>query len=157
MAGNIRVESSPGNGTIFRIELPVADETAEQTDRPSGNKPAHGTETILLVEDQDGVRRVVEMMLKRHGYQVLSFASSKEALTAADQHPGVIHLLITDMVMPGMNGRKMAECMSERRPAMKVLYVSGFGDASVSQNDAHFLQKPFSTDELAAKVREMLK
>ena len=155
--GDICVESSPGSGTIFRIELPVAAESAEQCDTPARNEPAHGTETILLVEDQDGVRRVVEMMLKRHGYQVLSFASSKEALAAADQHPGVIDLLITDMVMPGMSGRKMAECMVEHRPAMKVLYVSGFGDAAVSQNDGAFLQKPFSTEELAAKVSEMLK
>jgi DNA-binding NtrC family response regulator len=120
-------------------------------------KAANGTETILLVEDQDGVRRVVETMLKRHGYHVLSSASSKDALAAADQHSGVIHLLITDMVMPGMSGRKMAECLVERRPNMKVLYVSGYGDAAISASDAYFLQKPFSTEELATKVREMLK
>jgi two-component system cell cycle sensor histidine kinase/response regulator CckA len=96
-------------------------------------------------------------MLKRHGYHVLSSASSKDALAASGQHSGVIHLLITDMVMPGMSGRKMAECLAESRPNMKVLYVSGYGDASLAQSGAHFLQKPFSTEELATKVREMLK
>jgi DNA-binding NtrC family response regulator len=102
------------------------------------------------------VRRVVETMLKRHGYNVLASASSKDALTAAERHRGEIHLLITDMVMPGMSGNKMAECLIARRPDMKVLYVSGYGDAK-AQNDAHFLQKPFSTEELATKIREMLK
>jgi two-component system cell cycle sensor histidine kinase/response regulator CckA len=155
--GDLRVESAPGKGTTFRIELPVAAQTADHLEMPSQNKVASGTETILLVEDEDGVRRVVETMLKRHGYNVLSFASSKDALAAAGQHSGIIHLLITDMVMPGMSGRKMAERLVESRPDMKVLYVSGFGDASLSQGDAHFLQKPFSTEELATKVREMMK
>jgi len=154
--GDLRVESTPGQGTTFHIELPVAAQTADQLEAPSESTPAHGTETILLVEDEDGVRRVVETMLKRHGYNVLSSASSKDALAAADRHSGVIHLLITDMVMPGMSGRKMAECLVERRPNLRVLYVSGYGDAS-SPSDAHFLQKPFSTEELATKVREMLK
>jgi two-component system, cell cycle sensor histidine kinase and response regulator CckA len=155
--GDLRVESEPGRGATFRIELPLAAQTADRLETPAANKVAHGTETILLVEDEDGVRRVVETMLKRHGYNVLSSASSKDALAASGQHPGVIHLLITDMVMPGMSGRKMAECLVESRPNMKVLYVSGYGDASLSQSDAHFLQKPFSTEELATKVREMLK
>jgi hypothetical protein len=155
--GDLRVESAPGVGTTFRIELPVAAQTAEHLETPSDQDAAHGTETILLVEDEDGVRRVVETMLKRHGYNVLSSASSKDALAAAGQHAGVIHLLITDMVMPGMSGRKMAECLVESRPNIKVLYVSGYGDASLSQSDAHFLQKPFSTEELAIKVRELLK
>ncbi len=155
--GDLRVESAPGKGTTFRIELPVAPQSADQLETAAKTNAANGTETILLVEDQDGVRRVVETMLKRHGYHVLSSASSQEALAAADQHSGVIHLLITDMVMPGMNGRKMAECLVERRPNMKVLYVSGYGDAAISASDAHFLQKPFSTEELATKVREMLK
>ena len=108
------------------------------------------------MEDEDPVRRVVEAMLKRHGYQVLAAASSKEALVAAEQHRGVIHLLITDIMMPGMSGRKMAECLTARRPDIKVLYVSGYGDAQ-AQSEAHFLQKPFSTEELATKIRELLK
>jgi two-component system, cell cycle sensor histidine kinase and response regulator CckA len=155
--GDLQVESAPGKGTTFRIELPVAAQTADFLETASAEDIDNGTETILLVEDEDGVRRVVETMLKRHGYHVLSSASSKDALAAAVQHDGVIHLLITDMVMPGMSGRKMAECLVESRPSMKVLYVSGYGDGSISQSDTNFLQKPFSTEELAAKVREMLK
>jgi len=155
--GELRVESVPGKGTTFCIELPVAAQTADHLVAPSARDAANGTETILLVEDEDGVRRVVETMLKRHGYHVLSSASSNDAMAAAGQHAGVIDLLITDMVMPGMSGRKMAECLVESRPNMKVLYVSGYGDASLNQSDAHFLQKPFTTEELATKIREMLK
>jgi PAS domain S-box-containing protein len=155
--GDLHVESALGKGSTFRIELPAVPENAESSQPAAEDKPTNGTETILLVEDQDGVRRVVETMLKRRGYNVLSSASSNEALTAADRHRGMIHLLITDMVMPGMNGREMAECLVQRRPEMKVLFVSGYGDAAGSNGDADFLQKPFSNEELAAKVREMLK
>jgi two-component system, cell cycle sensor histidine kinase and response regulator CckA len=154
--GDLRVDSTPGKGTAFHIELPVTEQTPEDLDLPDAKRAPRGTETILLVEDEDPVRRVVETMLKRHGYQVLSSASSQEALAAAEGYRGTIHLLITDIMMPGMSGRKMAECLVARRPDMKVLYVSGYGDAQ-AQNAAHFLQKPFTTEELATKIREMLK
>jgi DNA-binding response OmpR family regulator len=101
------------------------------------------------------VRHVVETMLKRHGYQVLSSASVSDALGLAERLDGALDLLITDVVMPGMSGRKMAECMLANRPGMKVLYVSGYGD-SIDSEDA-FLQKPFTTDELALKIREVLR
>ena len=143
-----------GNHLPYRVAGGRTD--ARDLELPNEKRAPRGTETILLVEDEDPVRRVVETMLKRHGYQVLSSASSNEALAAAERHRGEIHLLITDMVMPGMSGNKMAECLVARRPEMKVLYVSGYGDAK-AQNDAHFLQKPFSTEELATKIREMLK
>jgi len=154
--GDLRVESTPGKGTVFHIELPPAAQTPEDLELPDERRAPRGTETILLVEDEDPVRRVVETMLKRHGYHVLASGSSKDALAAAEQHRGIIHLLITDIMMPGMSGRKMAECLTARRPDMKVLYVSGYGDA-LAQNDTYFLQKPFSTEELATKIREMLK
>jgi two-component system cell cycle sensor histidine kinase/response regulator CckA len=154
--GDLRVESTPGKGTCFHIELPVTEQTSEDMESPKESRAPRGTETILLVEDEDGVRRVVETMLKRHGYQVLSASSYKEAIAAAERHRGTIHLLITDMVMPGMSGRKMAECLVAARPNLKVLYVSGYGDAK-AQTDTHFLQKPFSTEELATKIRELLK
>src|SRR3984885_11030328 len=154
--GDLRVESTPGKGTTFHIELPVTEQTPEDLDLPVERRAPRGTETILLVEDEDPVRRVVQAMLKRHGYQVLASASSKEALSAAEQHRGEIHLLITDIMMPGMSGRKMAECLTAQRPELKVLYVSGYGDAK-TQDDVHFLQKPFSTEELATKIREILK
>src|ERR1700678_1962022 len=154
--GELRVESMPAKGTSFHIELPAALQTPEDVELPKESRAPRGTETILLVEEEDPVRRVVETMLKRHGYQVLASGSSKEALATAEQHGGIIHLLITDMVMPGMSGRKMAECLVARRPEMKVLYVSGYGDAK-ADDEAHFLQKPFSTEELANKIRELLK
>ncbi len=154
--GELRVESTPGKGTTFHIELPVAEPMPEDLESPAERRAPRGTETILLVEDEDPVRRVVGTMLKRHGYQVLALASSQEALAAAEQHRGEIHLLITDIKMPGMSGRKMAECLTAQRPELKVLYVSGYGDAK-TQTDVHFLQKPFSTEELATKIREILK
>jgi PAS domain S-box-containing protein len=154
--GDLRVESALGKGTTFHIELPVTEQTPDTAGFPAERRAPRGTETILLVEDEDPVRRVVETMLGRHGYQVLTAASAKSAIAAAEQHAGHIHLLIADLMMPGMSGRKMAECLAARRPAMKVLYVSGYGDAK-AQDDAHFLQKPFSTEELATKVRELLK
>jgi two-component system cell cycle sensor histidine kinase/response regulator CckA len=154
--GDLRVDSTPGKGTTFHIELPVIEQAPEDLDLPDEKRTPRGTETILLVEDEDPVRRVVETMLKRHGYQVLAAASSKSAIAAAEQHRGVIHLLITDIMMPGMSGRKMAECLITCRPEMKVLYVSGYG-GDKAQNDAHFLQKPFTTEELAMKIRELLK
>jgi PAS domain S-box-containing protein len=153
--GEIRVDSRPGCGTTFRIYLPVVEQSADDLETPQQSPVLRGTETILLVEDEDGVRRVVETMLKRHGYQVLSSASSTDAMGLAERHQGEIDLLITDVVMPGMNGRKMAECMLMLRARMKVLYVSGYGESIDSH--AAFLQKPFTTDELALKIREVLR
>jgi len=154
--GDLHVDSTPGKGATFQIDLPVSEQTSEEVETAPEQRAPRGTETILLVEDEEPVRRVVETMLKRHGYQVLVSASAKEALAAAERHSGAIHLLITDIMLPGMSGRKVAEGLSARRPDMRVLYVSGFGDAS-SENDAHFLQKPFSTEELATKIREVLR
>ena len=155
--GDIWVESQPGSGTTFRIYLPAAEQALEPAAVPQISRLLQGSETILLVEDEEGVRRIVETMLKRRGYNVLSSASSSEAIAIAEGHPGAIDLLITDMVMPGMSGRQMAECLTDQRPGMKVLYVSGYGDAIGSQAGAAFLQKPFSTEELAVKVREVLR
>ncbi len=155
--GDIWVDSKPGGGTTFRIYLPAAEQAAEEMALPQLNRGIHGSETILLVEDEDGVRRVVETMLKRRGYNVLSSASSIDAIAIADRHAGEIDLLITDMVMPGMSGPKMAESLTERRPSLKVLFVSGYGDSIGSQAGAAFLQKPFSTEDLALKIREVLR
>ncbi len=153
--GEIQVDSKPDYGTTFRIYLPVVEQSADALETPRQSPVLRGTETILLVEDEDGVRHVVETMLKRHGYQVLSSASSTDAMGLAERHQGEIDLLITDVVMPGMNGRKMAECLLMHRARMKVLYVSGYGESIDS--GAAFLQKPFTTDELALKIREVLR
>ncbi len=154
--GEIEVDSQPGAGTTFRIYLPAAEKTAEQPEPLPQGAPLPGTETILLVEDEDGVRRVLETMLKRSGYRVLSSGSTSEAVNIAREHGGAIHLLITDMVMPGMSGLNMADQLTVQRPEMRVLFVSGHGDQVSPGADAAFLQKPFSTAELALKVREVL-
>ena len=115
--GDIWVESKPGEGTTFRIYLPVAQQVSEEVAAPQSSPLFHGSETILLVEDEEGVRRVVETMLKRRGYNVLSAASPAEALAVAEGHDGEIDLLIADMVMPGMSGPKMAERLMATPPA----------------------------------------
>jgi hypothetical protein len=153
--GDIWVDSKPGQGTTFRIYLPVAEELAEPVEAPLESPALRGAETILLVEDEDGVRRVVETMLKRHGYNVISSASCSDAMSLAERYAGPIHLLITDVVMPGMSGRTMAESLTARRPETKVLYVSGYGGPLESDISSGFLQKPFSTEELARKIRAL--
>lgn len=153
--GDIWVDSKPGQGTTFRIYLPVAEEPAEPVEAPRGSPVPGGAETILLVEDEEGVRRVVETMLTRHGYNVLSTGSCQEAMAFAEGYAGRIHLLITDIVMPGMSGRTMAESLIAQRPETKVLYVSGYGGPIESETTTGFLQKPFTTDELARKIREL--
>lgn len=154
--GHLWVESQPGRGTTFRIFLPMAEQIAEEAVESKPAPQAHGSETILLVEDEDGVRRVMENMLQRRGYRVLACSCSDHALQAAELHAGGIDLLITDIVMPGMNGRQMADLLLSRRPDMRVLYVSGYGNPLDASSQGAFLQKPFSHEQFAIKVREVL-
>jgi two-component system, cell cycle sensor histidine kinase and response regulator CckA len=153
--GDIWVDSKPGHGTTFSIYLPAAEEPAEPVEALRESPALRGAETILLVEDEDGVRRVVETMLRRHGYNVLSSASCGDAMSLAERYAGPIHLLITDVVMPGMSGRTMAENLIALRPETKVLYVSGYGGPLESDISSGFLQKPFTTEELARKIRAL--
>jgi two-component system, cell cycle sensor histidine kinase and response regulator CckA len=154
--GDIWVDSKPGAGTTFRIYLPIVAEPIDELRAPQDSPVLRGTETILLVEDEDGVRHVVETMLQRHGYRVLPYPSAADALTQAERYAGVIDLLITDVVMPGMSGRRMAERLLKQRPSMRVLFVSGYGETLDTQGSAAFLQKPFTTGELALKIREVM-
>ena len=155
--GDIRVESEPGRGTAFRIYLPVMERVDDDAAATGERGALEGTETILLVEDEDGVRHVVESMLKRHGYRVMATASSSEAVEVCERYSGEIDLVITDVVMPGMDGRKMAERLVEHRPAMRVLFVSGYGEPVDGLQKDAFLQKPFTSEELALKIREMFR
>ncbi len=154
--GEIQADSRLGDGTSFCIYLPTVEQPPDELEVALESPLLRGSETILLVEDEEGVRRVLETMLKRHGYQVLSSSSSADALALGARHTGEIHLLITDVVMPGMSGRRMAEHMLTQRPGMRVLFVSGYGEPLEAQANTAFLQKPFKTEDLALKIREVL-
>lgn len=160
--GYIFVDSEPGQGTTFKIFLPRVDLSAPQ--RGWVRSPAaslQGTETILVVEDEEVVRQVVKGMLQQHGFTVLEAADGREALLISRQHPRPIHLLLTDVLMPGMNGREVVDLLLPQRPDMKVIYMSGHTENAILHHDVLeqgilFLQKPFRHDDLAAKVRQAL-
>ncbi len=160
--GSIEVYSEPGQGTTFKIYLPRIDEVVQGGEgwQPAA-LPLRGTETILLVEDEDGVRELARDILQAEGYTVLDASHGRAALVVCNQHPSSIHLLITDVVMPEMSGRELAERLAALRPEMKVVYMSGYTEHAVVHHgvldpDTAFLQKPFTPLTLARKVREVL-
>jgi PAS domain S-box-containing protein len=160
--GYIWVYSEPGQGTTFKVYLPAVD--AERPDASQATAPAaaqHGTETILLVEDEEAVRRLASVMLRRVGYQVIEAANPADAIAILEERRSVIAMLITDVVMPGSSGPALYERLLAHRPELKVLYMSGYTDDSVIrqgrlQPGAAFLQKPFTGEGLLRKVREVL-
>ena len=160
--GNIWLYSEPGRGTTFKIYLPRVDQAPEQlAAAPAVRETPRGTETVLLVEDDDAVRTLTRKMLAAHGYTVLAAGGGAEALELAAGHTGPIHLLVTDVVLPGMSGRDLAARFRSGRPGVKVLYTSGYTDEAIVHHgilDAGiaFLQKPFTSTTLAHKVRETL-
>lgn len=160
--GSIIVESAPGLGTTFRIYFPrVEREMPEPAVAADTIAPAHGRETILLVEDEPSVRGLVHETLRLHGYTVLEARHGIEALLTGARHGGPIHLLLTDVVMPQMSGPEVAEKLLTVRPGIKVLYMSGYPDHPVFDQggvsrETSFLAKPFSPNALAKKVREIL-
>ncbi len=160
--GHVVVDSEAGLGTTFRVYLPRV-EGAVSEPNPGLGAPAlpRGAETVLLVEDDPGVRSLNRRILARCGYTVLEASDGAEAGRAANGHVGRIHLLITDVVMPGEGGRAVAERLLERHPGLKVLYVSGYADDAVVRHGVqreamNFLQKPFTPSALAVMVREVL-
>ena len=160
--GNIGVYSEPGRGTTFRIYLPRIRKAPETVEPEEAREPLpRGSETILLVEDEAGVRTLAKTILQIQGYTVLDAAQGKDAFLLSGQHEGLIHLMVTDMVMPEMNGREVADRLKPLRPNMKVLFMSGFTDKAMVHNGEldpgiAFLQKPFTPQTLARKVREVL-
>lgn len=123
--------------------------------------PLHGTETVLVIENDQSVREVITDVLALHGYRVLEAADGDEALRLSERHPDDIHLLIVDVVMPGMTGEALVRRIAATRPGVRTLYVSGYTDDLVRQHGViaagrDFLQKPFTVDSLARKVREVL-
>jgi PAS domain S-box-containing protein len=160
--GDLVVESEPGKGATFTVALPSQD-SPRRTRGASGSHRAlpRGTETVLVVEDEDAVRRIVKIALETTGYRVIEARNGTEALEAARTHAGAIHMVVTDVVMPEMSGRELAERITKDFPGLRILYMSGYMDDAVVRHGiveagVAFLQKPFSPLALARKVREML-
>jgi PAS domain S-box-containing protein len=160
--GNIWVYSEPGKGTTFKIYLPRLEAPRELAEvRQVLDSCEWGSETILLVEDEVLVRQVTSRILARHGYTILGAVSGPDALAVSQKYAGPIHLMLTDVVMPGMSGQELAEKVKSQRPEMKVLFMSGYTENAIVHHgvldpDIAFIQKPFKYDTLARKVREML-
>lgn len=161
--GFIAVESELGKGTVFRIFLPAASPAPRPPvpPGPPGQACPKGTETILLVEDEHLIQSLVRHQLETSGYTVLGGTRAREALELAETYPHPIHLLLTDVTMPGMTGPELARHVQARRPELRVLYMSGYTQGMAACRgappaEAVFLQKPFGSNELARKVREVL-
>lgn len=160
--GHVAVYSEPGTGTTFNIYLPAVDQIPEvisETTTPRAER--HGAETVLLVEDEEIVRSLASEVLEMLGYRVLTAPDPNEALKVSREYPGPIDLLLTDVILPKMDGKTLYTLLSPERPEMNVLFVSGYTEGFIVQHGVllpgvHFLQKPFTVTSLSAKVREVL-
>jgi len=160
--GGIYVYSEPGRGSTFKIYLPACAAEGAEAENDAADPSAHrGTETIMVVEDDAGVRELVRLMLEANGYEVLAVEDAAEAMNVCTEDPARVDLLLTDVVMPGVNGRVLAERLAEVSPGMRVLFMSGYSDEAVHRHGmlsdhAEFLEKPFTERTLTRKVRELL-
>jgi CheY-like chemotaxis protein len=157
--GYVQVTSEPGKGTTFRVFLPRSGEKTTSGVHPSVGS-SRGTETVLLVEDEPGVRALAKAVLDRHGYSVLAAENGAAALDVVTRDPRPIHVLLTDLVMPGMNGRELASRVVALRPSIKVVFMSGYTADILTGFDVNvgqvFISKPFNERALTAKLREAL-
>lgn len=161
IGGDIYVHSEPGLGTTFKVYLPQVEETGAPVPAQPAETPARGTETVLFVEDEAGVRAFARRVLERYGYTVLEAGSADEALRLSAMVPGTIHLLVTDIVMTGASGTRLADRLRRARPDLRVIYMTGYTDDAAEQHgvrepDMVLLEKPFTPHSLARKVREAL-
>jgi len=162
--GNISVYSRPGEGTTFRVYFPVTTHGAPEPAASVEGDPTiwpTGSETVLVVEDEESVRGFVQRSLEQQGYHVLRAAHGTEALAVSDTHQGIIHLLLTDVVMPAISGPELAAQLRTRRPAMKVVFMSGYSSDAIAHQgrlapDSTFIEKPVSPGRLARVVRQVL-
>jgi two-component system cell cycle sensor histidine kinase/response regulator CckA len=159
--GHVWAYSEPGHGTVFKVYLPRLGDQPPAALRRTGESPARGTETVLLVEDDDTVRQLTSRILERHGYQVLASSNGRDALSQATGHGGPIHLILTDVVMPEMGGRALSERLTTVRPEAVVIYMSGYTDDEVLRRGmlgpgSLFIQKPFETSALLRLLRDAL-
>jgi two-component system, cell cycle sensor histidine kinase and response regulator CckA len=160
--GNIWVYSEPGHGTTFKVYLPAVEEEAAAGANAAAPHVPRGTETILLVEDEEAVRALLRDILEAEGYTVVVAHDGRDALRKCEGHEGPIHLVMTDVVMPGMSGRELVERLGGGKCArVKVLYMSGYTDhpmvrRGVVNAGVAFLQKPFTPTVLVSRIREVL-
>ena len=159
--GDIWVYTEPGKGTTFKLYFPVASDHPAQAELGPSARPSTGSETILLVEDEEGVRNLIRTSLQRAGYTVLEARDGNEALLLYERHAGSIDLILTDVVMPQMSGRELAERFAAMRPDVRLLFMSGYTARAIVQHggldsQTPFLAKPFTPATLTAKVRETL-
>jgi CheY-like chemotaxis protein len=161
--GHLAVDSEPGRGTSFRIHLPATEGPVGAVEKPEAAVEAlpRGHETLLLAEDEGSLRELIRESLEALGYTVLQAPHPATAISLAETHPGRIDLLLTDVVMPGMGGRELAQQIVDRRPEVRVLYMSGYTDDTVVREGVFsdrmaFLPKPFTPEALARKVRATL-
>jgi CheY-like chemotaxis protein len=160
--GGIAVESQPGRGTTFRVFFPRAGDAPEKDRQDLDRKDAlGGSETVLIVEDEDIVRKVAVRALRNKGYTVLHAHDSQAALDILERHSGPIELLLTDVIMPGMNGRDLGQLAAAKRPDIKIIYMSAYsqdvlGQRGFQNNDISFIEKPFNAEGLCRKVRAVL-
>jgi PAS domain S-box-containing protein len=160
--GFIAVYSEPGKGTAFKIYLPrLQSDRAVVDETPTHAVALNGTETVLLVDDEEALLGLGKLILEEQGYTALAAGSPSQAMQLAEQYAGVIHLLLTDVVMPEMSGRELFQRLSIQRPSLKCLFMSGYTANTITQRGVlnegiHFLQKPFSVEQLAVKLRETL-
>jgi CheY-like chemotaxis protein len=159
--GHITVETGPGAGTTFHVVLPRAADAQPAEGPAEPPAPPAAPQTVLLADDEAGVRALARQVLAAAGYVVLEAADGDEALRRAEAHPGRLDLLVSDVMMPGLGGRELAERLLARDPALRVLYLSGHTEdevvrQGVSNAEVHFLPKPFSPAALVEKVRQVL-